>query len=66
MGIGKNIQNGQTEPTKPILGFVGLPEGVLWYVERRSLFVAKRFEKQKINKIRFFNKLKCFVNYKSL
>ena len=41
----------------PYMGFVGLPEGVRGYVERRSLFVAKRLKnEEKSNKIRFFNK----------
>ena len=35
------IQNGQTELKKPVSCFFRLPEGVRWYVERQSLFVAK-------------------------
>ena len=39
-GIGKNAQNGQTEPkTKQKLCFWG-PDGVQRYAERRSLFIA--------------------------
>ena len=50
------LQNGQTELTKPILGFVRLPEGVRVYVKRRSLFVVKRIINiEKSNKMRFFN-----------
>ena len=43
------------------MGFVGLPEGVRGYVERRSLFVAKRLKnEEKSNKIRFFNQIMIF------
>ena len=41
------FQNGQTELTNPILGFVRLPEGVYVYAKRRSLFAAKGLYTQK-------------------
>ena len=41
----------------------GLPEGVHWYVEWRSLFVVKRHKtRKKSNKMRFFNKIRLFYN----
>jgi len=55
------LQNGQTELTKPDIGFVRLPEGVHGYVERRGLFVAKRLKNiEKSNKMRFFNIFRTF------
>ena len=51
------LQNGQTEPNRRF----GLPEGVRGYVERRSLFVAKRLKNiEKSNEMRFFNEIKTF------
>ena len=55
------LQNGQTELIKPDIGFISLPEDVHGYVERRSLFVAKRLKfLEKSNKKRFFNHILDF------
>ena len=48
------------------MGFLRIPEGVRGYVERRSLFVAKRLQNQeKSNKKRFFNQINSFCKLKS-
>ena len=48
------------------MGFLRIPEGVRGYVERRSLFVAKRLHNQeKSNKKRFFNQINSFCKLKS-
>jgi len=49
------LQNGQTELTKPIPRLCQVPEGVRGYVERRSLFVAKRLKNRKIEHIEIFH-----------
>ncbi len=46
-GERKIAEIGQTELRKPILGFLRLPEGVRWYVERRSLFKTQGILLQK-------------------
>ena len=52
------LQNGQTELRKVCFKtFLNLPEGVYRYVERRSLFIAKRLKMKKNRRLCDFSTL---------